>query len=102
MRLVCSTLGCVYAEMKADADCGHAQHCSAQAEEVAAWLGPPAGLKMEVGSEQAFLCERPRLVTQPIRMRGWPKMWGLPPEVVQQGEACLAEPQVWAWKHPAV
>ena len=40
----------------------------------------PAGLKMEVGSEQAFLCDRPRVLAPPVRMRGWPKVWGLPTE----------------------
>jgi hypothetical protein len=65
-----------------------------QAEEVAAWPGLPEGLKAEVGSQQAFLCERPRVLRAPLSMRGWPKMWALAPETAQQAEASLEEPQV--------
>lgn len=49
-----------------------------QAEDVEAWPGLPAGLKMEVGSPFTWLCQAPRRLVVPQRMPGAPKIWTLP------------------------
>ena len=59
---------------------------------MAAWDGLPDALKLEVGSPHAFLCEDPMVLARPISMRGSPKMWQLPPQVLARARAALLEP----------
>ena len=49
-------------------------------------------MKLEVGSPRAFLCEDPRFLTRPISMRGHPKLWQLPPQILSRAAACLQLP----------
>ena len=49
-------------------------------------------MKLEVGSPRAFLCEDPRFLARPISMRGHPKLWQLPPQILSRAEACLQLP----------
>ena len=63
-----------------------------QAEQVAAWDQLPDALKLEVGSPQAFLCEDPMVLARPISMRGSPKMWQLPPQLLARARAALQPP----------
>lgn len=43
-----------------------------------AWPQLPAGVKMEVRSPLAWLCDAPRRLVVPQRMLGGPKIWTLP------------------------
>ena len=52
----------------------------------------PDALKLEVGSPHAFLCESPMVLARPISMRGSPKIWQLPPQVLPRARAALLEP----------
>ncbi|EIE25777.1 hypothetical protein COCSUDRAFT_64833 [Coccomyxa subellipsoidea C-169] len=61
------------------------------AEQVEAWQ-LPASVKEEVGSPFAFLCEDTRIMTAPICMRGWPRLWPLPAETVRRAELFLLTP----------
>ena len=49
-------------------------------------------MKLEVGSPRAFLCEDARFLARPISMRGHPKLWQLPPQILSRAEACLQLP----------
>ena len=49
-------------------------------------------MKLEVGSPRAFLCEDPRFLARPISMRGHPKLWQLPPQILSRAETCLQLP----------
>ena len=66
--------------------------CCLQAEQVGAWEELPGSVKLEVGSPRAFLCEDPRFLTRPISMRGHPKLWQLPPQILSRAAACLQLP----------
>ena len=66
--------------------------CCLQAEQVGAWEEIPGCVKLEVGSPRAFLCEDPRFLTRPISMRGHPKLWQLPPQILSRAAACLQLP----------
>jgi hypothetical protein len=68
-----------------------------QAEQVEAWEGLPASLKMEVGSPYAFLCEQPRRLVVPQPMRGHPSIWDLPKGVVKNMEPALRVPDGVSW-----
>ncbi|CAK0774293.1 hypothetical protein CVIRNUC_004154 [Coccomyxa viridis] len=78
------------------------------AEQVGAWEELPGCVKLEVGSPRAFLCEDPRFLARPISMRGHPKLWQLPPQILSRAEACLQlppqigpQPFCWmAWHMP--
>ena len=50
-------------------------------------------MKLEVGSPRAFLCEDPLVLTRPISMRGHPKLWQLPPQILSRAAACLQQPR---------
>ena len=59
---------------------------------MAAWEQLPDALKLEVGSPHAFLCEKPMVLQRPISMRGNPRMWQLPPQVLTRARDALQQP----------
>lgn len=63
-----------------------------QAEQVEAWPQLPASVKLEVGSPHAFLCEDARILTAPMYMRGWPRIWHLSASDAAKAKLYLISP----------
>lgn len=63
-----------------------------QAEQVEAWPELPESVKLEVGSPHAYLCEDAMIMTVPMRMRGWPRLWPLPADTVKKAKLYLVSP----------
>lgn len=63
-----------------------------QAEQVGAWEQLPDPIKLEVGSPHAFLCEDAMVLHRPISMRGYPKLWLLPPQILSRARDALYRP----------
>lgn len=53
----------------------------------------PESIKEEVETAYAFLCEAPRVLRQPLRMRGHLRLWHLDPQLVA-GLELAAPPSV--------
>lgn len=72
-----------------------------QAEQVEGWEGLPQSLKLEVGSPQCFLCERPQRLVVLHPMRGHPKIFALEKKVGGwaggRGNTWYWMTSVWKW-----
>eukprot|EP01026_Neomeris_dumetosa_P000906 TRINITY_DN10217_c0_g1_i3.p3 TRINITY_DN10217_c0_g1~~TRINITY_DN10217_c0_g1_i3.p3 ORF type:complete len:196 (-),score=32.96 TRINITY_DN10217_c0_g1_i3:280-867(-) len=59
-----------------------------RAEQIEAWEGLLESIKLEVSSPFGFLCEQPRIVKNPIKLRGQQKIFRLDNQrLIQQAEA---------------